>query len=115
MAYIAIDIGHGTNSKAIVIGHVVTSFISYFINAYLPGKYFGYGAVAQLKDIWPYMLGSLLTAITTLFVISFIESSLLQIIIGMFVAFTTYLLFCFWMKVDEMREIKDVVMKLLRK
>lgn len=115
IAIIALIITLPLGVKAIVIGHVVTSFISYFINAYLPGKYFGYGAIAQLKDIWPYMLGSLITAITTLFVISFIESSLLQLIIGMFVALATYLLFCSWIKVDELKEIKIIVVKLFRK
>jgi hypothetical protein len=34
-----------------IIGHVITSVLSVLINAYLPGKFFGYGAIKQLKDM----------------------------------------------------------------
>lgn len=37
---------------------VCTSFISFFINAYLPGKMFGFGAVDQLKVALKYILSS---------------------------------------------------------
>lgn len=115
MTILALIITLPLGVKAMVIGHVVTSSIAYFINAYLPGKYFGYGAIAQLKDMWPYMLGSVLMAFTTLLAINFIESNLLQLIIGAVTAVVTYLLFCYWMKVDEINEIKDIVGKLFRK
>lgn len=115
MTIIALIITLPLGVKAVVIGHVITSFIAYFINAYLPGKYFGYGAVAQLKDMWPYMIGSVVTAATTLLAIYFIDSTLLQLIIGAITALVTYLLFCFWLKVDELNEIKTVVVKLFKK
>ncbi len=45
--------------EAICIGSFVTSFICFFMNAYLPGKMFGYGAWQQIKD-WRFILLSLI-------------------------------------------------------
>jgi teichuronic acid exporter len=39
---------------------VCTSFIAFFINAWLPGKMFGYGGLAQLSVARPYILASAL-------------------------------------------------------
>ena len=44
--------------KAIVIGSFVNSFICFFVNAYLPGRIFGYGGLHQLFD-WRYIILSL--------------------------------------------------------
>lgn len=101
--------------KAMVIGHVITSFIAYFINAYLPGKLYGYGAISQLKDIWIYMVGSALMGICTMIVLSYIDSIILQLMIGCFLASFIYLLFCFWMKVDELKEIKHILVKMRKR
>lgn len=45
--------------EAICIGSFVNSFICFFINAYLPGRMFGYGAWQQLKD-WRFIFLSML-------------------------------------------------------
>jgi teichuronic acid exporter len=37
---------------------VVTSFLSFFINAYFPGKIFGFGGIAQLKVAFNYIISS---------------------------------------------------------
>lgn len=39
---------------------VCTSFISFFINAYFPGKMFGFGAIAQLKVASKYIIASII-------------------------------------------------------
>ena len=54
--------------EAICIGSFVTSFICFFMNAYLPGKMFDYGAWQQIKD-WRFILLSLtiMTALVLLF------------------------------------------------
>lgn len=40
--------------KAIVIGNLITTIISFFVNTYYPGKLLGYGAFKMLKD-WKYV------------------------------------------------------------
>ncbi|WP_332402559.1 lipopolysaccharide biosynthesis protein [Vibrio metschnikovii] len=45
--------------EAIAWAMVFTSFISFFINAYFPGKMFGFGAIAQLKVASKYIVASI--------------------------------------------------------
>lgn len=101
--------------KAMVIGQVITSFLAYFINAYMPGKLYGYGALKQFKDIWVYMIASGLMAAITLITLHFINSPVLQLMVGFIVASFTYILICFLMKVDEITEVKEVLRKLSSK
>ena len=53
--------------EAITIGSFCTSFICFFINAYLPGRLFGYGAINMIRD-WRYIflsLGAMVLAVLT--------------------------------------------------
>lgn len=98
--------------KAMVIGHVVTSSIAFFINAYLPGKYFGYGARAQIKDMIPVFIA---TAIMTIFVfisIYFIEIQLLKLIIGIIIGILSYLIASYLLKIEELNEVKSLILKI---
>lgn len=44
--------------EGIAWASVVTSFIAFFINAYFPGKMFGFGGFAQLRVAMPYILAT---------------------------------------------------------
>lgn len=90
--------------EAICIGSFVNSFICFFINAYLPGRMFGYGAWQQIKD-WKYILLSLL--IMTMLVYSFIyfvENMWLQLFVGGTIGVIAYIVCCYFFGVinDEM-------------
>lgn len=90
--------------EAICIGNFVTSFLCFFINAYLPGRMFGYGAWKQIKD-WRYILLSLL--IMTIFVyvfLYFVGNMWLQLFVGGSVGIIAYIACCFFFGVinDEM-------------
>jgi O-antigen/teichoic acid export membrane protein len=99
--------------KAVVIGHVATSFISFFINAYMPGKLFGYGAFKQLKDMVPIFIATGIMALLVFFSIFFIESNLLKLIVGLVVALSTYLLATKMLRVKEFAEFKELISKVL--
>ena len=49
--------------RAIVIGSVLASFISFIINAYPNKKLIGYGVLEQMKDMLPFAALSLMTGI----------------------------------------------------
>lgn len=90
--------------EAICIGTFVTSFICFFINAYLPGRMCGYGAWQQIKD-WRYILLSLL--IMTILVFTFIylvENMWLQLFVGGSIGIIAYVVCCYFFGVinDEM-------------
>lgn len=80
--------------KAIVIGSLIDTFICYFINAYYPGKLFGYGAWKQIKD-WRYIFLSLLimAAIVILY-LHCVSNVWIQFIGGGIVGGITYIICC---------------------
>lgn len=80
--------------EAICIGNFVTSFLCFFINAYLPGRMFGYGVWEQLKD-WRYIIISIL--IMSLLVLTYtnlVQNVWLQLIGGALIGLGSYTGFC---------------------
>lgn len=92
-------------TKAVVIGSFIVNFISYFINAYLPGKLYGYGAIKQLKDCFRILLSTLIMAICTMLSMLLNHSAVVQLLLGGFVALGSYLLVCHLLKVRELTEL----------
>lgn len=98
--------------KAMVIGHVVTSGLSFFINAYMPGKLFGYGALSQLRDMIPVFIATAIMALTVFFVIVCIENLYLKLILGGISGIISYLLMSNILKIAEINEVKSLFAKL---
>jgi O-antigen/teichoic acid export membrane protein len=101
--------------KAIIIGHVVTSAISFIINTYLPGKYYGYGAVNQLKDMLPVFVATIGMAISVFAVSCFIDNLILQLLLGATLGLVTYLLICWLLKLEELKEIWELFLNLKKR
>jgi O-antigen/teichoic acid export membrane protein len=77
--------------KAMVIGHVVTSGLSFFINAYMPGKLYGYGGLKQLKDMIPVIISTLVMAVTVFIALYFIDNLYLKLLFGGLIGLISYL------------------------
>lgn len=93
--------------KAIVIGNFFNSFVCFFINAYYPGKFFGYGAWEQIKD-WKYIFISLLImAIVVLLFNELFENNWIQFIGGGLIGFFTYIICCFKFNLINLSDIKS--------
>ena len=101
--------------KAMVIGQVVSSVIGFFIYAYLPGKFYGYGAYAQIKDFSPIILITILSGIPVYFVVHFFEMLIVQLILGGLTGLFIYLTLSYIFKIKELFEIKSVLLKLLNR
>lgn len=87
--------------KAIVIGSFVDSFLCFFINAYLPGKLFGYGAWKQLKD-WKYIfLALVLMSIAVMGFMHFVDNVWLQLFVGGTIGLIVYASCCYFFKVVD--------------
>lgn len=81
--------------EAICIGSFINSFICFFINAYLPGKMFGYGAWQQLKD-WRFIFLSILIMTGAVILFCYFVSNIwLQVIIGGIIGIGSYVGCCF--------------------
>ncbi len=87
--------------EAIAIGDFVSTFICFFINAYLPGRMFGYGAWSQIKD-WRYIfLSIIIMAGAVLLIMHFISNEWLQLIVGGIVGVSVYIGCCLLFKVID--------------
>lgn len=80
--------------KAIVIGQLFTSFVCFFINAYYPGKLFGYGAWEQIKDYWKILVAVCVMILGVVLCNLFLESYWMRLIIGGSVGLMLYLFIC---------------------
>lgn len=96
--------------KAMIIGHVVTTTLFFFINAYLPGKLFGYGPIKQLKDMLPFFVATIGMAISVIIVSYFIDNLVLQLFLGGAFGVVTYLFICWLLKLEELAEIWELVL-----
>lgn len=99
--------------KAMIIGHVVTSALAFLINAYLPGKLYGYGPIQQLKDMLPFFAAAIGMAITVFIMTNFIIDNLvLQLFLGTLLGLGSYLFICWLLKLRELEEVWELVLKL---
>ncbi len=108
MVIIALIVTIPLGIKAIVIGHVITSFISFFINAYMPGKMFGYGSFSQIRDMLPVLISTLIMAVSVYFVMMLTGSLLLKMIIGCLTGVTVYWIVVNLFNIKEAEEIKHL-------
>ena len=101
--------------EAIVIGHALTSFLIFFINAYLPGKLFGYGAKSQIRDMLPILVSTLIMALFVFFTLLWLKNMYLQIILGGLTGIFVYGSMCTLLKVEEVDEVKIMITNMLGK
>ena len=97
--------------KAMIIGHVVTSAIAFLINAYLPGKFYGYGSIQQLKDMLPFFVATIGMAISVFILSSFVDDLVLQLFLGSLLGLVTYLFICWLLKLKELEEVWELIIK----
>lgn len=101
--------------KAIIIGHVVTATLSFIINAYLPGKLYGYGAINQLKDMLP-VFGATIGMSLLVFLIScFVDNLVFQLFFGGIIGVASYLFICSLLKLEEIKEVWELFLKFRKK
>lgn len=99
--------------KAIIIGHVVTTVLFFFINAYLPGKYYGYGPIKQLKDMLPFFIATIGMSVLVVLMTCFIDNLILQLLLGITIGIVTYLFICWLFKSEELTEVWELFLKLI--
>lgn len=110
---IAVTVPLGIN--IVVIGNFFTSLISFFINAYYPGKLFGFGAYRQLKEMLSVLLSTIAMGIIVIAMIWFIPDDLFKLFVGSLVGIATYLGAAYVLKIDELKEVKGLALQLIQK
>lgn len=101
--------------KAVVIGHVISSIISFLINTYYPSKFYDYGAWSQIKDTRYVLIATALMISTVFAVFLIIDNDILKLVLSIPIAGLVYFLFAHSFKMEEMKEIKLMVLSVLKK
>lgn len=97
--------------KAIVIGNLVTTVISFFVNTYYPGKLMGYGAWKMLKD-WRYIILSSVVMVAAVLALNyFITSPWLKILVSGTAGFAIYISLCVMFKQIDLRVMLNTIRK----
>lgn len=95
--------------KMMCIGLVCSSLICLTINTYYTGKLIKVGFFKQMRDLLPILLYSLSMGIIVYFCISFIESNMLQLFIGILVGALYYVGISIIFRSKEFLELKSIV------
>jgi O-antigen/teichoic acid export membrane protein len=110
---IAVTVPLGIN--VVVIGNFLTSLISFFINAYYPGKLFGFGAFRQVKEMLSVVLATIIMAITVFGLIRIIPGDLFKLLGGAFAGVAAYLGAAYFLKIEELKEVNGLAIQFLQK
>ena len=95
--------------KAVVIGNFVSTFICYFINAYLPGRLFNFGVVSQFRIFWKIILATAIMAGVSMLCMHLTESPLLKLFCGGFSALVAFYSLSRLLRIRELREILTAI------
>ena len=101
--------------KYVALGSTIVTFICYFINAYFPGKIFGYGAKQQIRDCFKVIVAVLVMTAVTVPLLYFIQNQYLTLIIGGIIGVISYLQVSYVLKIQELKELKLALMGVICK
>jgi teichuronic acid exporter len=100
--------------EAMVVGQAITTIISFAINAYLPGKLFGYGAIQQINDMMKAFISTIIMAECVYIIISLVEYPIAKIFLGIISGIIAYIIMAIVLKVEELSEVKYFVEKIFK-
>lgn len=78
--------------KAIVIGKAVTAFLWFYINGFLIGKFYNFGAIKQLLCCWKYIVSAITMGLFVIFIDKLVVSNVLSLILGLLGGVFSYIL-----------------------
>lgn len=94
---------------AMCYGRAFTAYISLGLNTYYTNKLIGYGFVKQMKDLFPFLIQSLLMGALVSFVVSIMTSPWLQLLVGIIVGMLYYLISSYIFKLQELRDLIEII------
>lgn len=97
--------------KAIVIGSVISSLISFFIQSYFPGKYYGFGAFKQLYEIRKTVLATIVMSIISVLLMHLIGDSYMQLLFVPIFALIIYSTISWLLNINEFFLLKEYLLR----
>lgn len=96
---------------ALIVGQVVTSYITLFINTYYTKKIIDYGMLDQLKDLSKIFFLSVFTAVFMWGITLLPYSDILKLIFCVAAGSSIYLGLALWFNIGHIREIGQIIKK----
>lgn len=87
--------------KAVVIGKFVASFIYFYMNGFLPGKFYQFGAFKQLLCTWKTLIATTVMTICIITLKYFILSNSIKLFLCTFLGIISYFLILIILKEDN--------------
>ena len=101
--------------KAIVIGNFLTSFLNFFINAYFPGKIYGFGAFRQLKEMRLVIFATLIMAASVIGIMISLPTDLLKLLVCIPAGIIIFIASAYLLKINELNYIIEVINSMIGK
>jgi len=111
LAAILISVPYGI--EAVTISIFTTSFISFFVNAYYPGKFYGFGALAQLKATWRIVLAAIVMVCVCYF-IQF-DNHLVELVLKILLGGASYAVTCILLKEPAAAQVLEILKSKIRR
>lgn len=108
-------LGIFVNIYWMLLGSIVTGFISFFLNSYYTGKNLNYSSWMQLKDIAPSYGIALIVAASVFFFKYLPLSNYIILPIQVFVGASLFFIICEKTQLSEYKELKTIVLGYMRK
>lgn len=101
--------------KAVVIGNLMTTIVSFFINTYYPGKLFGYGAWRQIIEMKQVVLAVMIMSACVFGINYLVSMDIFKLVLGSVVGIASFLLSAHFLKIEEINEMKKIGLQLAGK
>ncbi len=101
--------------SAIIIGQIVSVFITFSINSYVTGRLIQYPQLQQLRDIFPHLFISLVMGILIYFIPGLIADKILALSLMIFSGIVLYITLSYVLKITELREIFDLAKQIVKR
>ena len=92
-----------------LFGSVITGLIGYYLNSYFSGKYINYPTREQIQDILPSLVISIIMAFVVLLINYLKISSLILLIIQILIGVVVFIVFSIIAKLQEFKDIKNLI------
>jgi len=101
--------------KAVVIGYFVVALICFFVNAYYPGKLFGYGAIKQIKEMRRVICAVLIMSLSIFGMLTILSTDFIKLAICIPIGIAIYLVSSYLFKIKETNEVFNMIRLIILK
>ncbi|TXE52918.1 MULTISPECIES: lipopolysaccharide biosynthesis protein [Serratia] len=98
---------------AVVIGNFFVSLICFFINSYYPGKWYGHGALQQIKSMLPMILATLIMSVVLWFIK--IDNGIYEILTKIIIGALVYYLVSMSLRISSCEEINKIILSKIKR